>query len=43
MIGNITASQCLIVRQAQLFDEGKLTDALYAALAKAYCTKRRCR
>jgi alkylation response protein AidB-like acyl-CoA dehydrogenase len=37
MIGNITASQCLIVRQAQLFDEGKLTDA-HAALAKAFCT-----
>ena len=27
MISNITASQCLIVRQAQLFDEGKLNDA----------------
>ena len=27
MIANITASQCLIVRQAQLHAEGKLTDA----------------
>ena len=37
MITNITASQCLIVRQAQLHAEGKLTDA-HAALAKAFCT-----
>jgi glutaryl-CoA dehydrogenase len=37
MIANITASQCLIVRQAQLHDEGKLTDA-HAALAKAFAT-----
>jgi alkylation response protein AidB-like acyl-CoA dehydrogenase len=37
MIANITASQCLIVRQAQLHDEGKLTDA-HAAVAKAFCT-----
>src|SRR4051794_17009704 len=39
MISNITASQCLIVRQAQLFDEGKLSDA-HAALAKAFCTSK---
>src|SRR6266702_3997348 len=39
MIANITASQCLIVRQAGLFDEGKLTDA-HAALAKAFCTSK---
>src|SRR6202162_6123177 len=39
MIANITASQCLIVRQAELFDEGKLTDA-QAALAKAFCTSK---
>src|SRR5438552_4603530 len=39
MIANITASQCLIVRQAELFDEGKLTDA-HAALAKAFCTSK---
>jgi alkylation response protein AidB-like acyl-CoA dehydrogenase len=37
MIANITASQCLIVRQAQLHAEGKLTDAR-AALAKAFAT-----
>jgi glutaryl-CoA dehydrogenase len=37
MIANITASQCLITRQAQLHAEGKLTDAR-AALAKAFCT-----
>src|SRR5258708_13222884 len=39
MIENITASQCLIVRQAELFDKGKLTDA-HAALAKAFCTSK---
>ena len=37
MLGNITASQCLIARQAQLHAEGKLTDA-HAALAKAFAT-----
>src|SRR5882762_3341066 len=37
MIANITASQCLIVRQAQLHAEGKLSDA-HDALAKAFCT-----
>jgi len=37
MISNITASQCLIARQAQLHTEGKLTDA-HAALAKAFAT-----
>jgi alkylation response protein AidB-like acyl-CoA dehydrogenase len=37
MITNITASQCLIVRQAQLHAEGKLSDA-HAALAKAFAT-----
>jgi glutaryl-CoA dehydrogenase len=37
MIANITASQCLIARQAQLQAEGKLTDA-HAALAKAFAT-----
>src|SRR5712672_1322210 len=39
MLANLTASQCLIVRQAELFDEGKLTDA-HAALAKAFCTSK---
>src|ERR1700756_2773372 len=38
-IENITASQCLLVRQAQLFDEGKLSDA-HAALSKAFCTSK---
>jgi alkylation response protein AidB-like acyl-CoA dehydrogenase len=37
MIANITASQCLIVRQAQLHSEGKLSDA-HAALAKGFAT-----
>jgi glutaryl-CoA dehydrogenase len=37
MIANITASQCLVTRQAQLHSEGKLTDA-HAALAKSFCT-----
>jgi alkylation response protein AidB-like acyl-CoA dehydrogenase len=37
MITNITASQCLIARQAQLLAEGKLSDA-HAALAKAFAT-----
>jgi alkylation response protein AidB-like acyl-CoA dehydrogenase len=39
MLANITASQCLIVRQAQLHSEGKLSDA-HAALAKAFCTSK---
>jgi alkylation response protein AidB-like acyl-CoA dehydrogenase len=37
MLANITASQCLVVRTAQLEAEGKLTDA-QAALAKAFTT-----
>jgi glutaryl-CoA dehydrogenase len=37
MIQNITASQCLISRMAQLHVEGKLSDA-HAALAKAFAT-----
>ncbi|MCU1287229.1 MAG: Acyl-CoA dehydrogenase [Acidobacteriales bacterium] len=37
MIANITASQCLVVRTAQLDAEGKMTDA-HAALAKAFTT-----
>jgi glutaryl-CoA dehydrogenase len=37
MIGNITASQCMVVRLSQLQDEGKLTDE-HASLAKAFCT-----
>jgi alkylation response protein AidB-like acyl-CoA dehydrogenase len=37
MLGNITASQCLVVRMAQLEAEGKMTDS-HAALSKAFCT-----
>src|SRR5438876_5053240 len=39
MIQNITASQCLITRMAQLHVEGKLSDA-HAALAKAFTTSK---
>lgn len=39
MLGNITASQCMAVRLAQLQDEGKLLDQ-HASLAKAFCTVR---
>jgi len=37
MLGNLTACQCLMLRLAQLDDEGKLGDH-HAALAKALCT-----
>jgi glutaryl-CoA dehydrogenase len=37
MLANITASQCMVVRMAQLQAEGKMTDA-HAALAKAFTT-----
>ena len=37
MISNITASQCLVARMAQLQAEGKLSDA-QAALSKAFTT-----
>ncbi len=39
MLANITASQCLTTRQAQLHAEGKLSDA-HAALSKAFCTSK---
>jgi alkylation response protein AidB-like acyl-CoA dehydrogenase len=39
MLANITASQCMIVRMAQLQAEGKLNDA-HAALAKAFTTSK---
>ena len=39
MLGNITASQCLVTRMGQLQAEGKLTDA-HAAVAKAFATLR---
>ncbi len=37
MLGNVTACQCLMLRLAQMDDEGKLGDH-HAALAKAFCT-----
>ena len=37
MIGNITASQCLVVRLSQMQDEGQLADE-HASLAKVFCT-----
>jgi alkylation response protein AidB-like acyl-CoA dehydrogenase len=37
MLANLTASQCMVVRMAQLQAEGKLTDA-HAALSKAFTT-----
>src|SRR6266446_1025311 len=39
MLANITASQCLLVRMAQLEAEGKMTDA-HASLAKAFTTSK---
>jgi alkylation response protein AidB-like acyl-CoA dehydrogenase len=39
MLGNITASQCMVVRVAMLQDQGKLLDQ-HASLAKAFCTVR---
>ena len=39
MLANVTASQCMVVRLAQLDAEGKMTDA-HAALSKAFCTAR---
>ncbi len=39
MLGNITASQCMVVRLAMLQDQGRLLDA-HASLAKAFCTVR---
>jgi glutaryl-CoA dehydrogenase len=37
MLGNVTASECLMLRLGQLQSEGKMTDA-QASLAKAFCT-----
>jgi glutaryl-CoA dehydrogenase len=37
MLGNITASLCMVVRLSQLQDEGKLKDE-HASLAKTFCT-----
>jgi glutaryl-CoA dehydrogenase len=39
MLANVTACQCLMVRLAQMDDDGKLQDH-HASLAKAFCTGR---
>jgi glutaryl-CoA dehydrogenase len=39
MLGNVTACQTMMLRLAQLDDEGKLADH-HASLAKAFCTAR---
>jgi glutaryl-CoA dehydrogenase len=39
MLGNVTASQCLLVRLSQLQDAGAMGDH-HASLAKAFCTVR---
>jgi alkylation response protein AidB-like acyl-CoA dehydrogenase len=39
MLANLTACQCLMLRLAQLDDEGRLDDQ-HAALAKAFCTSK---
>jgi alkylation response protein AidB-like acyl-CoA dehydrogenase len=39
MLANVTACQCLMLRLAQMDDEGKMQDH-HAALAKAFCTSR---
>ncbi len=40
MLGNITASQCLVMRLSQMQDAGMMNDER-ASLAKAFCTVRR--
>ena len=37
MVGNVTASQCMVLRLSQMQDEGKLKDH-HASLAKEFCT-----
>ncbi|HEY2010809.1 MAG TPA: acyl-CoA dehydrogenase family protein [Rhizomicrobium sp.] len=39
MLANVTACQCMMMRLAQMDDEGKLFDH-HASLAKAFCTAR---
>ena len=39
MLGNITASQCMVTRLSQIQDAGQLEDE-QASLAKAFCTAR---
>ncbi|TMK38580.1 MAG: hypothetical protein E6G66_18395 [Actinobacteria bacterium] len=40
MLGNVTASLCMVTRLSQLQDAGAMTDE-QASLAKAFCTARR--
>jgi glutaryl-CoA dehydrogenase len=37
MLANVTACQCMMLRLAQMDDEGKMQDH-HAAVAKAFCT-----
>jgi glutaryl-CoA dehydrogenase len=37
MLGNVTSTECLMLRLGQLQDEGKMADE-HASLAKAFCT-----
>lgn len=37
MLGNITSSQCMVMRLSQMQDEGNFSDE-HASLAKAFCT-----
>jgi glutaryl-CoA dehydrogenase len=39
MLGNITASECMVLRLSQLQDAGTMRDE-HASLAKAFCTVR---
>jgi glutaryl-CoA dehydrogenase len=39
MLANVTACQCLMLRLAQIDDDGKMLDH-HAALAKSFCTTR---
>jgi alkylation response protein AidB-like acyl-CoA dehydrogenase len=39
MLGNVTACQCLMLRLAQMDDEGKMLDH-HGSLAKSFCTAR---
>ena len=39
MLGNITASQCMVLRLSEMQEAGVMTDA-HASLAKAFCTSK---
>ena len=39
MLGNVTASRCLVMRLSQLYDAGQMEEE-HASLAKAFCTVR---